>query len=119
MATGTVQKYMNGEDTGWQDIPLQNITGGPLRYRWIGNIFYLRNTAYIKLTSILYDGEWVQIGTIPSGKYPAITVGYGYDDANNKMFLVKLQSGRVELRNASGVDITTSHNLVINAIAVQ
>ena len=118
MATGTIKKFMDGIDSGWNNIPLQNITGGPLRYRWEGNIFYLRNTAYIKLTSDLADGNSVQIGTIPSGKYPSITVGYGYNDSNNKMFLVKLQSGRVEIRNSSGATISASNNLVINAIMV-
>ena len=118
MANGVIPKYMDGTDTGWKEIPLQNITGGPLRYRWQGNIFFLRNTAYIKLTSNLSDGGSVQIGTIPEGEYPSITVGYGYNDSNNKMFLVKLQNGRVEIKNSSGASITTSNNLVINAIMV-
>ena len=116
MASGVIPKYMPGEDTGWKEIELQNITGGPLKYRWEGNFFYLRNTAYIKLTSNLADGGSVQIGTIPNGDYPSITVGYGYNDSNNKMFLVKLQSGRVEIRNSTGTAISTSNNLVINAI---
>lgn len=116
MATGTITKFMNGIDTGWHDLTPSGYTGGPLKVRKNGDFFMIRNTSYLKLTENLANGEYRQIATLPSEFQGVITVGYGYNDSNTTMFLVKIQSDRVELRNTSGQTITPSHNLLIFGI---
>lgn len=118
MASGTINKYMDGTDSGWKNLPESTTYTGTIKYRRIGSIFQVKNTTWIKLTSDLASGAIVLLGTIPESDKPATMFGNAYwNIAPYPILAVKIENGSVRLYNSSSVTITANTNLLINAIS--
>lgn len=118
MANGTINKYMDGTDSGWKSLTGENLNG-TLYYRRIGNIFQIKNTSWIKLNAELAAGANRILATIPTEDRPGVLFGMAYKNASPYPILaVKVENGNITLYNSSTSTITTSQNLLLNVISL-
>lgn len=119
MASGTINKYMDGTDSGWKPLTGENLNG-TLYYRRIGNIFQIKNTSWIRLNEELGSGAYRILATIPAADRPGgVMFGMAYKNASPYPILaVKVESGNITLYNSSTSTITASQNLLLNVIVL-
>lgn len=119
MASGTINKYMDGTDSGWKTLSSDNTYTGTLRYRRIGNIIQIKNSGWIKLTSDLAAGSTVLLTTIPEEDRVGSLFGNAYWNSSPFPILaVKIENGQVRLYNSSSVTITANTNIMLNVISL-
>lgn len=118
MASGTINKYMDGTDSGWKSLTSATYTG-TLRYRRIGDIFQIKNNGWIKLANDLASGSAILLATIPEEDRVGSLFGNAYWNSSPYPILaVKIESGQVRLYNSSSVTITANTNVMLNVISL-
>lgn len=118
MASGTIQKYADGTDSGWIDLTDSDHFDGKMIYRKTGNIFQLKSSGWNKAKAQINAGGYYTLATIPSVDRPTgILIGFAYVNASPfPLVTIKVESGAITLFNSSSTNITTSTSFSISAI---
>lgn len=108
MASGSIPKYADGNDSGWIDLTDSAITG-KLVYRKIGNVFQIKSSGWNRLTgNNLASGSYRTIATIPNDGYrPSLLIGYIYINTSPiGIGVLKIENGVITIVNGSTVAMT-------------
>jgi len=126
MASGNIQKYADGTDSGWLELTPDQQSGtdvytGSIYYRKIGNI--LEVTGYnFTLTNQLSASSYLQLGRLPSGYRPAENkeiYGAGMTPSgtqNIRLYAIRISKDGGVLINSNAEAIPTSISLRFSAI---
>lgn len=108
MASGTFQKYADGTDSGWLDVPLNEgvtITSGSLKYRKVGNLVFVDASDMIGITT---NGTKA---SIPAGFRPSHTVYTTLIIAYPKY----APSGMVRIYGGGSINIQFDPNITVGS----
>jgi len=82
MASTTIKKYMDGTDSGWQELTDATKFTGKIYYRKIGNLVEISSNS-LTLVDELTSASGITIATLPEGYRPAklsvVVAGCTYD----------------------------------------
>ena len=115
---------MDGTDTGWKEVtPIYDGETprftGKIYYRKIGNIFILRNTSWIKLSTDLEAGSSRSLGTVPQDERPGgATIGYAYANSSPYPIMAVRLENNLSVYNGSGSSISSSTNVMLQVMTV-
>ena len=121
MATGTIQKYADGVDTGWINLSDDDyFTGGPLKIRKIGNIWQITNFSWLRPKNQIGVGGSHYLATIPADYRPShVVVGMVYvNDNPYPLILMKIENGDVRIYNGSNAAIAANTPVIVNGILI-
>ena len=110
MATGTINKYMDGTDTGWVQCQSSNsgYTGGPIYARKAGPLFAIHCPLWTRVSnsSGIAAGSYGTLCTIPDEVDPGVFMCYAFINTKNVLCPVKIESKKLVLYNTTGTAIT-------------
>jgi len=114
MATGTIPKYMDGEDTGWQDIAISSImqaNTGTLQYRRQGNFVEIRGSALLFKEAVTdaYAKVLNAQDSLPSSLRPGSnTIISGCTGVNYPAYAAVFANGNIAIYKPSYVQSITN-----------
>ena len=120
MASGTIQKYTDGNDSGWKTVPKSSemSSTGYIYLRKIGNIVYLYIRG-VKFSTNVTDSNAHTIGTLESGYRPThsnIDGWAGYDTVTPGIVTVK-SSGLINF--VKPADVATWSYTIYGSVVFQ
>lgn len=114
MASGTIAKFMQGNDTEWEEITNPTVFIGTIKYRTVGEIAEVRNHSWIKLANELAAGSSVLLAEFSD--FSLTIPGFAYVSSPRALIPAFIESQRLRIYNTTGAAITTSANLMIQCI---
>lgn len=119
MASGTINKYMDGTDSGWALLPLSDNWTGSIYYRRVGDIFILKNTGWAKCAVAINSGSNSLVGTIPTSDRPGTVIGFAMlNGSGNPLLMAKIENGALRLFNSTDATIVANSNFLFNVMTV-
>lgn len=110
MATGEIQKFMDGTDTGWVQCPSSNsgYIGNTIYAKKAGPLFAIKCDGWVRVSSSsgIAAGSYGTLCTIPDAVDPGVFMCYAFINTKNVLCPVKIESKKLVLYNTTGTAIT-------------
>lgn len=105
MASGMINKYADGSESGWKSYANADVFTGTMYYRKIGSMVEISISPWFKLVNEVAGGSYITI--VPTNSIPV-----GYRPSKDVMGSCFINTGTVPNRSAP-TRITTSGSIVI------